>query len=169
MGILRQGGFGFAQVERSQGTMHMWHGDTSIRYLEKGELAQRRRELGLEVTDGVELLVTADDAAAHRDEKHATLRKVWEEVNACIFLGCDRQHLVQVPAGFVAAGAPNDQNKAQIPQTNIQRLRLVVAAKTKSTAMKFAWTRMPSTGPRPFHACRRLNSRGHNFRSSDGC
>ena len=100
---------GFAHVERSEGSTHMWRGDTTIRYLDflKGELAQRRRELGLEFTDGA--LVIADDAAVHRDEKYATLRKLWEEENNCILLGCDRQHPVQVPGGFGAAGAPNDQ------------------------------------------------------------
>ncbi|CAE7678725.1 unnamed protein product, partial [Symbiodinium necroappetens] len=64
-------------------------------------------ELGLEFTDGA--LVIADDAAVHRDEKYATLRKLWEEENNCILLGCDRQHPVQVPGGFGAAGAANDQ------------------------------------------------------------
>ncbi|CAE7406727.1 hypothetical protein AK812_SmicGene23917 [Symbiodinium microadriaticum] len=65
-------------------------------------------ELSLEFTDGA--LVIADDADVHRDEKYATLRKLWEEEeNNCILLGCDRQHPVQVPGGFGAAGAANDQ------------------------------------------------------------
>ena len=54
----------------------------------KVELAKRRRELGLEFTDVA--LVIADDAAVHKDEKYATLRKLWQEENNCILLGCDR-------------------------------------------------------------------------------
>ena len=50
----------------------------------------------------------------HSDHRFAELRsKLWKTQRNCLLLGCDKQHPIQIPGGFGAAGAPNDQR----PQT----------------------------------------------------
>ena len=100
---------GFAHVERSHSATHMWRGETTIRYLKflKGELDARHKAHGLAWKDGA--LILAEDATAHSDHHFAELWKVWETENNCILLGCDKSHPIQIPGGFGAAGAPNDQ------------------------------------------------------------
>ena len=100
---------GYAHVERSQSSTHMWRGETTVRYLAflKTELANRRKQYNLRWEDGA--LIVADDASVHSDQRFRELRKLWEQENNCMLLGCDKQHPVQIPGGFGAAGAPNDQ------------------------------------------------------------
>ena len=72
-----------------------------------GAHKRRRKQYGLRWEDGA--LIIADDVSVHSDHRFAELRRLWETENNCLLLGCDKQHPIQVPGGFGAAGAPNDQ------------------------------------------------------------
>ena len=109
MNRLNQEYEGVLAIESSGSDSHMWHGQTTVKFLEhmSTELRKRRAEIGCFDCSARAMLI-CDRCPSHLSRTYLDLRRNWAREQNVLLVGCDPDADAQVPGGWGLSSSPND-------------------------------------------------------------